>query len=666
MKLHSIVLYNIGVYYGEHSIYLNHTPDKKNIILIGGKNGAGKTTLLESIKLALFGSFSFGFRSETEGYKEKIVSLLNRKARLNGQNACKISVTISQVENYKKNVFQITRAWDFKESRFKENIYIYKNNNLLSALEAENFQNKLKEEIPPRLFELTLFDGEEIHKLINQGHLNSYLKEMSSILFNLDLFEKLETDLRDYKTILSAKKDVSDNEKNLKTISDQIDDLADKRTHLQERSQALKKQLQHSEELLAEQKVQFRNLGGLHYDEKENKIEEEKEIERIRRNNQEKIKKFIYNELPFFINKQLLSEVVEQMERERKNEISSYLNELIDQSEVKESILNQFQDNQSILATKLYEQILNSLQKQLQEEKISLIHQVSSLQLSEVLHMQKTLMRVKAKNYIQLYDENRFLLKKSQEIRKQIELNNEALDLKKLLNNIEKTTKSNEHLRIEIETVNKEIEIVNKNVEKLLKEKNRYKEKMEIGKKSNSSLYLSEQIAEVSKKFRRIQFQKKLKQVEMQAVRKVNLLFRKQPFIREIQIHPDTFEVELYDHDLVRIKIDHLSSGEKELLILSLIWAVFNVSGRKLPFVFDTLFGRLDFEHRHALVQKLLPEMGEQIIILSTNTEIDKQLYTFLSPYIAREYTLEYDNRKNGTVIIPDQYFSLTKTEMRT
>lgn len=666
MRLHNIVLYNIGVYNGEHSIYLDHTPDKKNIVLVGGKNGAGKTTLLESIKLALFGSFSFGFRSETEGYKEKIMSLWNRKARLNGQNICKISVTISQVENYKKNVFQIARVWDFKENRFKENVYIYKNNNLLSTSEAENFQNKLKEEIPPRLFELTLFDGEEIHKLINQGQLNSYLKEMSSILFNLDLFEKLETDLRDYKTILSAKKDMSNNEKNLKMVSDQLEDLVNKRTYLQERSQALQKQIQRSEELLAEQKVQFRNLGGLRNEEKENRIEEEKKIEQIRHNNQEKIKKFISNELPFFINQQLLSKVVEQMEQERKNEASFYLNELINQSKVKNSILNRFQDDQSMLATKLYEQILSSLHKQLQEEKISLIHQVSSLQLSEVLHMQKTLMRVKAKDYNQLYDENKRLLKKSQEIRKQIELNNEALDLKKLLNNIEKTTKSTEHLRIEMETVNKEIEIVNKKVEKLLKEKNRYKEKIKVGKKSNSSLYLSEQIAEVSKKFRRIQFHKKLKQVEMQAVKMVNLLFRKQPFIREIQIHPDTFEVELYDHDLARIKIDYLSSGEKELLILSLIWAIFRVSGRKLPFVFDTLFGRLDLEHRHALVKNLLPEMGEQIMLLSTNTEIDEQLYTLIFPYLAREYTLEYDYKKNGTVVIPDQYFSLTKTEMRT
>ncbi|MBA4603334.1 DNA sulfur modification protein DndD [Thermoactinomyces mirandus] len=666
MKLHNVILYNIGVYYGEHSFFLDHTPNKKNIILIGGKNGSGKTTLLESIKLALFGSLSYGFRSETEGYKEKILSLWNRKAKINGQNTCKISVTILQVEDYKKNVFQITRVWDLKENRFKENLYVYKNNNLLSTLEAENFQNKLKEEIPPRLFELTLFDGEEIHKLINHGHLNSYLKEMSSILFNLDLFEKLETDLKDYKTILYTKKNLSDSEKKLKITSDQIEVIADKKIHLEKKYRALKNQLQRSEELLAEKKVQFHNLGGLHNEEKENLIEEEKKIEQKRQNNHEKIKKFISNELPFFLNKPLLSEVVKQMEHERKNEAISYLKELVDQSKVREALLDHFQDNQSLLVHELYEKMLVFIQKHIQEEKISLIHQPSSLQLSEVLHMQKALMQVKAKDYIQLYNDNQQLLKKSQEIRKLIELNNEALDLKELLNEIEETTIFTEQLRIEIETVNKEIKIVNEKIEKLLKEKNRYKERMKVEKKSSSTVYLSEQIMEISKKFRRIQFQKKLKQVEIEAIKMVNSLFRKKPFINEIQIDPDTFEVELYDQDLMRIKIDHLSSGEKELLILCLIWAVFRVSGRKLPFVFDTLFGRLDFEHRHALIKKLLPEMGEQIIILSTNTEIDEHLYTLLFPYIAREYTLEYHHSKNSTKIIPDQYFSLTKTEMRT
>ncbi|MFP3490346.1 DNA sulfur modification protein DndD, partial [Staphylococcus sp. SIMBA_130] len=52
--------------------------------------------------------------------------------------------------------------------------------------------------MPPQLFDLCLFDGEEISRIINENLLSSYLKSASKVLFNLDLFEVLESDLKQY------------------------------------------------------------------------------------------------------------------------------------------------------------------------------------------------------------------------------------------------------------------------------------------------------------------------------------------------------------------------------------------------------------------------------------------------------------------------------------
>src|SRR5688572_25395458 len=54
MILDEIVLYNFGVYRGQHRTVL--TPDaKRPIILFGALNGSGKTTLVEAMQLALYG-----------------------------------------------------------------------------------------------------------------------------------------------------------------------------------------------------------------------------------------------------------------------------------------------------------------------------------------------------------------------------------------------------------------------------------------------------------------------------------------------------------------------------------------------------------------------------------------------------------------------------------
>ena len=44
-----------------------------------------------------------------------------------------------------------------------------------------------------------------------------------------------------------------------------------------------------------------------------------------------------------------------------------------------------------------------------------------------------------------------------------------------------------------------------------------------------------------------------------------------------------------------------LSAGEKQILLISIIWAIFQCSGRQVPFIFDTLLGRLDKTHKAAI-----------------------------------------------------------------
>ena len=92
-----------------------------------------------------------------------------------------------------------------------------------------------------------------------------------------------------------------------------------------------------------------------------------------------------------------------------------------------------------------------------------------------------------------------------------------------------------------------------------------------------------------------------------------------------------------------------LSDGEKLCLGLCFMSALHNISGFELPIVMDTPLGNLDKDMRHNIAE-FLPEFmdGKQIVLLVTGTEYTDDFKNTLSPYIGKEYTIEWSNSEDG------------------
>lgn len=99
-----------------------------------------------------------------------------------------------------------------------------------------------------------------------------------------------------------------------------------------------------------------------------------------------------------------------------------------------------------------------------------------------------------------------------------------------------------------------------------------------------------------------------------------------------------------------------LSAGEKQIYAISILWALAQASGRPLPMVIDTPLGRLDSEHRGHLVERYFPHASHQVIILSTDTEIDRSYVRELAPSISHSFQLRYD-QADARCAIEDGYF---------
>ncbi|MED4462722.1 DNA sulfur modification protein DndD [Metabacillus fastidiosus] len=662
MLIEQIKLENIGSYRGDNIFDLSISSSKKNVILIGGENGAGKTTFLNSIRLGLFGCYGYGYKTENKDYYKRVYSYLNSNARKQINEPFSITISFSEVENYRRYSYTFKRSWLLKDEAIKEQFSITKDGSHLNEAEADIYQSKLKDFFPPKLFDLCLFDGEEISRIISENKLSSYLQELSTVVFNLDLFNSLENDLTSY-----LQQAVSENQ--LSVLEKEVVELQGKEEEKFNYVKSLKNQINNDSEMIQKLKEtsssikkDFETHGGLVKEERDTLNQQMLEIESKRRRNTDHVRDFIQNLLPFYLNKNLLCAASKQIQAEEKLSLFTQL-----EKELTIEKLAGFSDKLPSVSSG--EQFAPALKNHIlsifepEQNGVNYIHNLSPSQRTEIAVVSQTLEKERHETYVSLLKENRQMLAQAQELRQKINENDSASEFSQMLQQMEqiqediyKLEKRMEQNKISVYEEEQLLSTLQSTIEVKQNTINQ-------GNKKKSSFAIAQNIKKLSTEFQKLQHQKKLQQVQIEATRMLNQLMRKHQYISSIRINPESFEVFLYGQDRDIIAKETLSAGEKEILLLSLIWAMFKCSGRRVPFIFDTLLGRLDKTHKRNILIDFIPSCGEQVLILSTNSEIDENHYELLKGHISHRYLLEFDMEKRQTSI-SHQYFNFQEKEL--
>ena len=185
----------------------------------------------------------------------------------------------------------------------------------------------------------------------------------------------------------------------------------------------------------------------------------------------------------------------------------------------------------------------------------------------------------------------------------------------------------------------------NKNVSVLL-------EKLEADDDKNREIKYSEMAVRVLNEFS-IRLQRKKTGLLGETITACyKKLANKKNLIDQIKMDPVTLDLIYLNKDGAEVKKTDLSAGEKQLMVISILWALAICSKKKLPVIIDTPLSRLDSNHRKSLIQTYFPQASGQTIILSTDSEIDQNYYQLMKENIGDEFTLSYNDESKSTTIL--------------
>ena len=718
MKINKIKLYNFNSYEGENEFDFVNQDQSKNIVLIGGKNGAGKTSLFTAIKIALYGPLAFGYVGANSHYIAKIKDCINSKAFQKDEVESEVQLTLSlMVERELKN-YVVTRRWRFVNQKLEEKYSVEEEGRFLEQQELSYFQNYLQGLIPPDLFEFFLFDGEEVGNIFSTSSYNSYIKNAIYTLCGIDIFEIIRKFTCSYSSKPSGEVDKErySQYEQLKLLAEQLDD---KKTSLGKRLEEEKQKYEQLEVELFDLETAYKNAGGITQEEREKLAREFEEAEKLKTEASIKIKMFVEGLMPFFIVGEYANKITKQFSIQEKKETYEYFEKNIMDSALTETIHNNVSIGDEALET-LFDEILKSL-KPSDETDFKFIHDLSKEEISRINIMIDNLKAFDKEEMIEIINQRKHYSERTMEINKILrsamsdeDANRYVTKENLLLRKKDDCHRMIKDLQEERTSIEEEFVVVEQQRNKALQELKEHAQNKHVYELSSGITSIMDSVL----KKKAISIRENLGELISNNLRH---MYRKNNLITQIEIDENfgfhLYQNAVYTHselaylyrnlgvdnfadevgnagiemlkkrfniisinelqkafnasdseatiDLFKkIDISRLSKGERQIFILALYWAIIELSGQDIPFVIDTPYARIDANHRKEISEKFFPNISKQVIILSTDEEIDEEYYEILKPHIAREYLLVNDESQNRTSIEQHYFFGANKNDI--
>lgn len=646
MIFNSLTLENFRVFEGIHYIDLTTSKDEP-IVLFGGLNGAGKTSILTAIRLALFGKSSLGGAKTKKAYEDELRGFIHKS----NDKQCDYS-SVQLLLSYSKlgmdYEYQVTRSWGGGRD-LNEEITIKENGLILSELDNTQAQSFLNDLIPLGVADLFFFDGEKIKSMADDedGHV---LVEALKKLVGIDLIDRAIHDTgvilrRNKKQDISKseRKKIDDIELRLKSIENEVEQRS---LEYENNYLTLKIEL---ETALQKATQRLDESGGAWAKGRESLVIEQNVLESQRREIGQNINELMRGDVVFSLAPTFMGKLNKQLISDLSIIQSKEFNEQLD------SKVKNIKGDSSIEISKLADQLKYNISREPKNN-------ISSYQFHEFESTVKNSIKSKdlLKNMLHKYED---LETEIDDIGLNISRAPDESQLEGLFKNVNK-------IALDIEKLNLHGASIKVKIESLLNEGIRITHELEKSYKGLQSNIATKNVSITANKVIEAMtslsdnlIQSKVSQLESEFNKVFKRLTRKNDMAYQAKIDRINFMIDLVDKNGNKINKKLISSGEKQIYALAMLEALGKTSGKDLPFIIDTPLGRLDSNHRSKLVNNFFPVIGEQVIILSTDTEVDEQFYNDLHPSVKTTYEIKYKDGNNSSTVTEGYFWNQENQE---
>lgn len=660
MKFNKITIENYKSFQYATAITFPQSSEGKCIFLMGGMNGAGKTSVMEAINICLYGA-----------KPETVYKCINRKELSKGNAFVSFEL---ELETDDFETILIHRSWTagatdkplFKD--LEEKLVVIKNGKRVSIQNKDMWQDYINATIPKSITQFFFFDGEKIQEIASDDHSEVRLQSSLEAALGIQYISRLSND------VLYLKQE---ERKGFVEISDE--DITYKESELKKEQRKLQNKIQERNELNDEltnfktqqEEAQTRFKSIFHLDPESSEVVKQKEKKRIQLSNksnqlENQIKTITEQFLPWALAGRLFDDVKKQIETERDSQqqtaisfnANSLAKQIVDNIELPEPITEKPLTSEQ--KQKFEERVLRLLKGNKNPDSIRKILNLSDRDAAKVLNK---LEEVEQSDVLSLEE----LIKEKAEIEMEIRSIESGLQSagttdgeKELFDELQATIEGCltqiGRLSVRISNLNEEIVNIESKINDIELEITKLYEKHNFSKERADFIQECDAIANLMNTYMVKLRKNKVHLLQEKTFEMYKMLSSKAGLIKDLEINDKSYEITLRDKSGHEMKKSSLSAGEKEVFALSLLWGLAQTSQLNLPIIIDTPLSRLDSVHRDNIVNHYFPNAASQVIILSTDTEVDSNYFKNLEPHLTGAARLEF-NQSNELTTVQEGYF---------
>lgn len=656
MILDELILHDVGLFAGRNVLSLTPPSAGKPITLVGGLNGAGKTTILEAIHLALYGPLAAPSSRRSGSYDTYLRSLIHNRA--NPTQGSSIELAFSAHSQGELHRYRVIRSWKSTPSGTRDRLVVKRDEVVDKTLTA-TWPESVDGFIPRGIAGLFFFDGEQIESLADLDRSREVLASALSSLLGLDLVDRLSTDLtairrrhRDARVPTHLRDKVEAAQASASQLRQIESDAVTRQAELRSAAERADKELH-------EATGRWRDAGG---DLSEKRVTAELNLVACLAESEEieaRLREFAAGAAPLL---QVLPHLAEVAERAREEHLAERHRVVLDVLSARDKAVIR-----RLRSSKAQADAVRQLEGFLREDRdqrraASAIEPVTELSDPwSVEYLNEEVLpsvRGELQALLKQWDRSRSNLVAAERLLAAIP---DPESLQAVVDERSRAETKALQARSALEHAEEQLEMIRRDraradvaYERVLAEAT------DATLAAEDELRIVTHIDHVQDTLVRLRERATERHVEriaglvLEALRR---LLRKDDLITAIRIDPLGQSVELTGSMGQIINAQELSAGERQLLAVALLWGLAQAAGQPLPVVIDTPLGRLDSSHRGHLLERYFPFASHQVLLLSTDTEIDIESHQLISKFIGHEYRLEFDSTRGATTIAPGYFW---------